>query len=158
MKNQKKRSILIFLLGIITTAAVGVFLKMTIFLERPVKEGFIEDWGEVCLWPEENGIYAAISPQGCYSTTCTVPKLQTGTAIVNTQEYDIQLRSQFLLAKTSRFPLPCIDNCAGGGTVQFNLGHLIPGDYIVRFGDEQIGKFMVFSGRVTPRQCFENTP
>jgi len=139
------------------TFAVGSFIVSTfIIVERPEKDGIIEDWEQICFWPDVGGIYATVSPQGCYSTSCTWPKLQAGTAIVQRQDYRIELETRFVLEETSRFPLPCIDNCAGGGTVQFKLGSLIPNVYDVWFRDEKVGELMVFSGRPTPRQCFEN--
>ena len=61
-----------------------------------------------------------------------------------------------MLVKTSRFPLPCADNCLGGN-VQFKLNNLIPNDYEVLFGDEKVGEVNIFSGRPTPKQCFEKT-
>jgi hypothetical protein len=101
---------------------------------------------------------AAVSPKGCFSTTCTRPTLQAGTAIFDRQERLIRLETRFVLVETSRFPLPCIENCAGGGTVQFKLGNLIPNDYEVWFREKKVGELKIFSGRPTPRQCFENTP
>ena len=118
----------------------------------------VEGWERICFWPDVGGIYAAVSPEGCYSTTCTRPKLQAGTAIVDRQARKIQLETRFVLVESSRFPLPCTENCAGGGTVQFKLGDLIPYDYEVWFRDERVGTLMVYSGRPTPTQCFERTP
>jgi len=125
--------------------------------EKPVQDGSIEDWGQICFWPDVDGLYASVAPKGCYSTTCTRPTLQTGTAIVDVQNRKIQLAARFVLVQTSRFPLPCINNCSGGGTIQFKLDPLIPNDYEVWFGDLKVGEVHTFSGRTTPRQCFENT-
>jgi hypothetical protein len=156
MNRSRVKIIFVFILGMLTFA-VGSFVVSTfIFVERPTMDGIIEDWERICFWPDEEGIRAAVSPKGCYSTTCTSPKLQAGTAIVDMQDYTIQLETRFVLEETSRFPLPCIENCAGGGTVQFNLGNLIPNDYEVRFRGNKIGHLMIYSGRPTPRQCFEN--
>ena len=156
MSKNIAKSILIFFLGMLTFA-IGSFL-VVIFLkpEKPVQDGIIEDWGQICFWPDADGLYASVSPKGCYSTSCTRPTLQTGTAIVDVQNRKIQLEARFVLVKTSRFPLPCIDNCFGGGLVQFKFDPLIPNDYEVWFGDLKVGDLMLFSGRPTPRQCFEN--
>ncbi len=151
---MKKQRVVTFILGMLTFA-VGSFLISTfIFVERPMPPGDITDWQQICFWPEADGLYAAISPKGCYSTTCTRPVLQEGTAIVDMAARKIQLTSRFVLAKTSRFPLPCIENCAGGGTVHFVLEDLIPNDYEVWFRDEKVGMLKIYSGRPTPRQCF----
>jgi hypothetical protein len=156
MLKRRAKFVIVFILGMLTFA-VGSFLVSTfIIVERPTKNGIIEDWEQICFWPDVDGLYASISPKGCYSTSCTLPKLQSGTAIVDIQSRKIQLDTRFLLVKTSRFPLPCIDNCSGGGTVQFKLEPLLPNDYEVWFQDERVGKLMIFSGRPTPRQCFEN--
>jgi hypothetical protein len=156
MSKSVAKSILIFILGMITFA-VASFIG-TIFLrpEKPVSDGIIEDWGQICFWPDVDGLYVSVSPKGCYSTSCTRPKLQTGTALVDVQNHKIQLESRFVLVQTSRFPLPCIDNCLGGGNVQFKLDPLLPNDYEVWFGDLKVGEVNIFSGRTTPRQCFEN--
>jgi hypothetical protein len=157
VKSSRLWGILVFLLGMMTFA-FGYFIVSTFFIvERPTPGGIIEDWGRICFWPDEGGIYAAVSPKGCYSTSCTRPTLQVGTAIVDRQDNIIQLETRFVLVETSRFPLPCAENCAGGGTVQFNLGSLLPNAYEVWFRNEKVGELMVYSGRPTPRQCFENT-
>ena len=157
MKNQKVKIISVFCLGMLTFA-VGWFIVSTFIVgERPEPGGIIYDWERICFWPDADGIYVAVSPKGCYSSSCTTPKLQAGTAIVDMQAFKIQLETRFVLAKASRFPLPCIENCAGGGTVQFVLGALIPNKYEVWFRDTKVGDLDIFSGRPTPRQCFENT-
>lgn len=156
MKSLRWRSILIFILGMLTFA-VGWFIVSTfIIVERPSPEGIVEDWGQICFWPHEGDMYATISPKGCYSPTCTRPTLQEGTAILDKQDYSIEMETRFVIAETSRFPLPCVENCAGGGSVNFNLGALIPNAYEVRFRGEKVGEMNVYSGRPTPRQCFEN--
>ena len=156
MKRQTGKVVLVFFLGMLTFA-VGWFIAVTfLFVERPSMSGIIEDWERICFWSDVGGIYAAVSPKGCYSTTCTRPKLQAGTAFVDSRAYKISLETRFVLEETWRFPLPCTENCAGGGTVQFNLDDLIPNNYEVWFKDKKVGELMIFSGRPTPHQCFEN--
>jgi len=158
MSRIRANQIIVFILGMLTFA-VGSFIVTTFFLvERPLKDGIVEDWERICFWVGEDGLSAAVSPKGCYSSSCTRPKLQTGTAIVDLQNNRIQLETRFVLAKTSRFPLPCTEDCSGGGTVQFKLDNLVPNDYEVWFKRDKVGDLMIFSGRPTPRQCFENTP
>ena len=158
MAQLKERNIFVFIMGMLTFA-IGSFLVTTFtIVDRPIKDGIIEDWERICFWTEADDLNAVVSPKGCYSTSCTRPKLQVGTAIVDVQNNKIQLETRFVLVKTSRFPLPCTDDCYGGGTVQFKLDPLIPNDYAVWFGDEMVGDLMIFSGRPTPRQCFENKP
>jgi hypothetical protein len=156
MKSKGWKSILVFFLGMLTFA-VGWFIVSTfIIVERPSPEGIVEDWGQICFWPHEGDVYAAVSPKGCFSPTCTRPTLETGTAVVHRQDYRIELETRFVVLETSRFPLPCVEDCAGGGQVNFNLGGLIPNEYEVHFRNEKIGEMQVYSGRPTPRQCFEN--
>jgi hypothetical protein len=51
MLLKQGRSILVFKLGILTFA-VGSFLVSTfILVERPTKDGIIEDWGQICFGP-----------------------------------------------------------------------------------------------------------
>lgn len=158
MKRGGVRTALVFILGMLTFALSYFIYTIFINPERPTMEGVVENWGKICFWYDDMGsIQASVSPEGCYSTTCTLPVQQVGSAIVNEQDFKIDIETRFVLKETSRFPLPCIENCEGGGTVRFDLGGLAVGDYEVRFRDEKIGDLMIFSGRPTPRQCFENS-
>jgi hypothetical protein len=156
MKQRRMKNVFVYILGMLTLA-VGWFIVSTfIIVERPTMDGVIEEWEQICFWPDEGGVKASVSPRGCFSTSCTYPKLQTGTAIVDRQAKKIQLETSFVLVKTSRFPFPCTENCAGGGSVQFDLGELIPNIYEVWFRDEWVGDLNIYSGLPTPNQCFEN--
>lgn len=156
MKINKEK-IFPVILGVIITAIAAYIVVNFLLIEQPVQDGIIKDWERICFWQEEDGLYADVFPKGCYSTSCTRPKLQVGTAIVDVQNYKIQIETRFVLVKTGRFPIPCTKNCNGGGTIQFKFDPLLPNDYSVWFRDERVGDLMVFSGRPTPRQCFENT-
>ena len=154
MARLKGRNIIAFILGMLTFAIGSWFFSIFILVERPVKNGIIEDWDQICFRQDQDGITVAISPQGCYSTSCTSAKLQTSSAVIDLQNQKIQLDARFVLVKTSRFPLPCIENCLGGN-VQFKLDRLVPNDYEVWFRGVKVGQVKIFSGRPTPRQCFE---
>jgi hypothetical protein len=154
MKNKKSKHIVVFILGMMAYAVGSFLISSFILMDRPEKSGTIEDWEQICFRVEKGNVYASVSPKGCYSTSCTRPRFQTGTAIVNQEE--IRLETTFALSKNSRFPLPCVDNCAGGGSVQFNLGSLTPNEYTVWFRNDEVGHLKVFSGRSTPSQCFNN--
>jgi hypothetical protein len=156
MKNNKLKNISIFIFGMVTFA-LGYFIVSTfIFVERPSRDGIVEDWEQICFWPDVDGVAATVSPKGCYSPTCTRPTLQAGTAIVDRQAYEIQLETRFVLVEASRFPLPCVESCEGGGSIFFNLGHLMPSRYDVSFRGEKVGELDIYSGLPTERQCFEN--
>lgn len=159
MKYLNLKNLLIFMLGMVTFAVGSFIISRFIFVERPLRSGSgaIDDYERICFWSDVDGIIAAVSPKGCFSTTCTRPKYQVGTAIIDTQEYKIQLKTQFILVEASRFPLPCTENCAGGSTVQFHLGHLIPNRYEVWFRDQKVGELDIFSGLPTLNQCFNNS-
>jgi hypothetical protein len=154
MARLKGRNIIVFILGMLAFAMGSWFLSTFIFVERPARDGMIEDWDQICLGQDQDGITIAISPQGCYSTSCTSAKLQTSSAVIDLQNQIIQLDAHFVLVKTSRFPLPCIENCLGGD-VRFKVNDLVPNDYEIWFRDDRVGEAKVFSGRPTPRQCFE---
>ena len=157
MKGVRSKYVLVFFLGMITLA-LG-YLLITIFggIRRPTPHGIIGDYGEICFWYDEQGsMRASVSPLGCYSTTCTRPVSQAGSAVLHQEDFQIQIEASFVLAETSRFPLPCIDNCSGGGTVLFDLGMLQVGQYEVWYGGETVGELNVFSGLPTPRQCIDN--
>ena len=149
---------LIFVLGMLTFALAAFIVNTYWLTERPKKNGIVENWKQICLWQDVDGIYLSVSPRGCYSTTCTQIKQQTGTATVDLQDQEIHLDARFVLLETSRFPLPCAENCSGGGRVQFTLDQLIPNEYTLWFSKQKVGEVHIFSGRTTPRQCFENQP
>lgn len=154
MLKHRANHVFIFILGMLTFAVGSWLLSTFIFVERPVKNGVIEDWDQICFRQDQDGIYVTISPKGCYSTSCTSPKLQASTAVIDLQNQKIQLDARFVLVKTSRFPLPCAENCLGGD-VQFKLDQLIPNDYEVWFRQDKVGEVKIFSGRPTPLQCFK---
>lgn len=154
MSHRKARTILAFILGMLSFAIGAGLWSTFIAVERPSKRGLVADWDQICFWQDQDGIYVAISPQGCYSTSCTSTKLQASTAVIDLQNHKIRLDARFVLAQTSRFPLPCIDNCLGGN-VQFKMNDVVPNDYSVWFGEDRVGEIKIFSGRPTPRQCFE---
>jgi hypothetical protein len=156
MKSKGWKSLLVFILGMLTFACGWFIISTFIIVERPTPEGIVEDWGQICFWAHEGDMYATVSPKGCYSPTCTRPTLQEGTAILDKQDYRIEIETRFVIAETSRFPLPCVEDCAGGGQINLNLGGLIPNEYEIRFRGEKVGEMNVYSGRPTPRQCFEN--
>jgi hypothetical protein len=157
MKHQNLKYALTFLLGMLTLA-VG-YLLVSVFggLRRPTPLGTIEDYEAICFrYDDQGSIQASISPKGCYSTSCTRQVSQAGSAVINQDQFHISFKSRFVLAETSRFLLPCTENCAGGGTIHFDLGPLQVGQYEVFYGDEFAGELKVFSGLPTPRQCIEN--
>ncbi|UCD98777.1 MAG: hypothetical protein JSV42_17820 [Chloroflexota bacterium] len=157
MKRFPWKSFGIFLLGMLTLAVGLISVNVFFGLRRPTPEGIIEDWGSICFWYSDDGsMRSSISPRGCFSTTCTRQISQVGTALIEQDAFKIHLDSTFVLAETSRFPLPCTENCSGGGSIDFNLGVLQVGKYDVWFEDEPVGNLNIFSGLPTPRQCFDN--
>ena len=154
MLKFRARYAFIFILGMLTFAIGYWSLSTFVIAERPVQDGIIEDWDQICFWQDLDGIYTSISPKGCYSTSCTSAKFQTSTAVIDLQNQQIQLDARFGLVKTSRFPLPCTENCLGGN-LQFKIEGLVPNDYEVWFRQDKVGEVKIFSGRPTPRQCFE---
>lgn len=154
MSKLDTKSIIIFILGMVTFAIGALLVNIFIHVERPQESSIIEDWEQICLWQDVDGIYLSISPQGCYSSSCTQIKQQVGTAMLDLQNEEIFLDAHFVLLETTRFPLPCTDNCSGGGRVQFKFDQLVPNDYTLWFRDQKVGKVNIFSGKTTPRQCF----
>jgi hypothetical protein len=157
MNRIRWKSILIFILGMLAFALGWGLLTIFGGLRRPEPQGIVEDWGSICFSLNEfGGMNAAVSPLGCYSSTCTRPVLQAGTSVLDKDKYEIHIETRFVLAGASRFPLPCTEDCFGGGTLHFELGQLDVGDYEVWFKDQKVGDLMIFSGLPTPDQCFEN--
>jgi hypothetical protein len=157
MRKTGWKYMLVFIFGMITFAVGYFLLNVFVGFRRPTPLGTVEDFETICFWYDDQGsIQASISPKGCYSTTCTRQVSKTGSAVLDQDSFKISLNASFVLAETSRFPLPCIENCAGGGMVNLNLGELQVGQYEVWFKDEIVGEFNIYSGLPTPRQCIEN--
>jgi hypothetical protein len=156
MIKTRIKTLFTFALGMLTFALIAFIVKISFFTPRPEKARGIEDWEQICLWQEQDDIYLTVSPKGCYSTTCTQIKHQTGTAVLNSEKREIHLAAQSILLETSSFPFPCAKNCFGGGWVQFKFDHLIPGNYTLWFLDQKVGKVDLFLENPTPHQCFDN--
>lgn len=158
MKRVRWKYVFIFILGMLIIAFGFVLFNVFQGFSRPIPMGIVEDYGSICFWYDDQGsMQAAVSPLGCYSTTCTRQVSQVGSAVLNQDRFQIHIESTFVLAETSRFPLPCTENCSGGGTVHFDLGQLQVGQYEVWYGDEIAGELNVYSGLPTPKQCIENS-
>ncbi len=157
MRRSRWILIIVFFLGMLTFA-VGFFLVSVFGVSRrPTPAGIVEDFGSICFWYDDQGsMQASVSPKGCFSTTCTRQVSQAGSTVINQDQFQIYIKSRFVLAETSRFPLPCTENCSGGGTVYFDLGSLQVGQYEVWYEEEIAGELNVYSGLPTPRQCIDN--
>jgi len=157
MRQAGWKFITVFFLGMLTLAVIYLLINVFGGFRRPAPQGIVEDYDSICFWYDDQGsMQASISPAGCYSTTCTRQVSQVGSAVIDQDNFQIRLEARFVLGETSRFPLPCTENCSGGGTVILNLGPLQVGQYEVFYGDELAGELNVFSGLPTPRQCIEN--
>lgn len=157
MKSVQIKYVLAFFLGMITLALGYLFVTVFGGIRRPQPMDIVEDYREMCFWYDEQGsMQASISPLGCFSPTCTRTVSQSGTALVDQDQFSIRVDAEFMLAETSRFPLPCVENCSGGGSLQLDLGELQVGQYEVWYGNERAGDLNVFSGLPTPRQCTKN--
>ena len=158
MRQAGWKFILVFFLGMLTLAVIYLLFNVLGGFRRPAPQGIIEDYESICFWYDDQGsMQASVSPKGCYSTTCTRQVSQAGSAVIDQDSFQIRLDARFVLDETSRFPLPCTENCSGGGTVILDLGPLQVGQYQVWYGNEEAGELYVFSGLPTPRQCIENS-
>ena len=154
MKPLNRKTILVFILGMLIFAVGAVLYTVFLNPRRPEPPIIVENLGEICFWVDDVGdMIASVSPEGCFSPGCTQQVQKVGRVVVDRWNFELHFETRFVLAETSRFPFPCIDECVGGGTINLHLGMLDVGDYSVRLGDENIGKLMVFSGLPTPRQC-----
>jgi hypothetical protein len=150
------KTMIAFGLGFLTFALAAFLVKVFLPTKIPDKDGIIEDWGQICLWQDVDGIYLSISPLGCYSSNCTEIKQHAGTAVIDLHNQEILLDAIFVLKQRSPWPLPCVENCSGGGLILFKFEQLVPKDYRLNYKGEVIGEVNIFSGRATPRQCFTN--
>lgn len=157
MKRVRLKFLLVLILGMLIVIIGYILFSVFQGFSKPTPMEIVENYGSLCFWYDDQGsMQAAVSPLGCYSSTCTRPILQVGSAVLNQDQYQIDIESRFVLAEASRFPLPCTENCSGGGTVNFDLGELQVGQYDILFRGELVGNLNVYSGRPTPRQCIEN--
>ena len=154
MKALNRKTVVVFVLGMLTFAVGAVLYTVFLNMRRPEPAMTIENRGEICFQVDNVGdMIASVSPKGCFPPGCTQQVQKVGKVVVDRWDFELNFETRFDLAETSRFPFPCSDSCSGGGTIVFNLDMLDVGDYSVWLGDENIGKLMVFSGRPTPRQC-----
>lgn len=159
MKAVNRKTVIVFVLGMLTFAVGAVLYTVFLNPRRPEPPITVENRGEICFWIDDEGdMIASVSPEGCFSPGCTHQAQKVGRVIVDKWNFKLSFETTFVLTETSRFPFPCIDDCSGGGTINFNLGMLDVGDYSVWLGNENIGKLMVFSGLPTPRQCLPEQP
>ncbi len=157
MKRVGWKYVLMFGSGMLTISIGYILFSVFQGFSRPTPTGIFEDFGSICFWYDDQGrMQAEVSPLGCYSTTCTRQVSKSGSAVVDQDQYQIFIDARFVVADTSRFQLPCTENCSGGGTVHFDLGQLQVGQYEVWYGDDIAGELNVYSGLPTPRQCIEN--
>ncbi len=64
MARFRAKNILVFVLGMLTFA-IGAWLGSTFLLpERPIKDGMIEDWDQICFWPDADGTLSFYFSQG----------------------------------------------------------------------------------------------
>lgn len=157
MKRIYFKYALVFLLGMFTMT-IG-YLVLVVFggIRKPTPLEVVEDYGMICFWSDDQGhMQASVSPKGCFSPSCTRAVSQDGSAVVDKQRFEINFVTNFSLVETTRFLLPCVENCSGGGTIQVNLGELPVGQYDIFFRDHRVGGLNIFSGLPTPRQCIEN--
>lgn len=121
---------------------------------RPEPGSVIDNKGEICFRTDEAGhMRASISPEGCYSTNCTRQVQKVGSVVLDRRNFEIRFDAHFTLAEEKSFLIPCIDNCLGGGTIDFDLGILDVGLYSVWLGDRTIGELSVTSGLPPRDQC-----
>jgi hypothetical protein len=154
MKAVNRKTVVVFVLGMLTFAVGAVLYTVFLNVRRPEPAIIVENRGEICFQVDDVGeMIASVSPEGCFSPGCTHQIQTVGRVTVDRWGFELNFETRFVLAETSRFPFPCIDDCFGGGTINFNLGMLDVGDYSVWLGDENVGNLMVFSGLPTPRQC-----
>ena len=157
VKHLNRKNIGIFVLGMLVFGIGMLLYSVFVGLKRPEPGLSVVNRGEICFRIDEQGdMLASVVPDGCYSTTCTRQVQQVGKVMLDRRGFEIKFETRFVLAETSRFPFPCIENCAGGGRIDFNLGMLDVGDYSLWHGEEEVGELMIFSGRPTPPQCFSN--
>ena len=155
MKSVNRKHVIVFMLGMLTFAIFMLVYSLFGKARRPEPLLVVENHGEICFQVDDHGdMIASVSPEGCFSTSCTRQVQTTGKVMVDRRDFEIRFETRFMLAETSRFPFPCIENCMGGGTIDFNLGVLEVGDHLLWLGDVSLGKLKVFSGLPTPRQCF----
>lgn len=130
MKLLERKGITGFVLGMLTFGVIVVLYSIISGMKGPDPGIIVENQGEICFRVEEDGdMIASVSPGGCFSTTCTRQVQQVGKVMIDHHDFELKFETRFVLAETSRFPLPCIHNCSGGGMIDFNLGLMEVGDY-----------------------------
>lgn len=113
----------------------------------------------VCFRQSEQGhAVVTIRPDACHSMRCAHPEEVSGTALLDRREFRIDFDPYFHFTESKPLFFPCADDCAGAGTLQFDLGVLDVGLYQVHVRDHYLGDLSVTSGLAWVDQCLATVP
>jgi len=141
---------------ILLLSAFALLLGACGILFRHPEQGIVvRERAEVCfrLSSEAAHVLASVTPSDCYSMRCTVPYQMAGTAVLDQRAFRLEFETTFRLSESRPFLLGCGRDCAGGGSLEFDLGMLEVGLYRVFLWDSYLGDLSVTSGLPWRDQC-----
>ena len=106
---------------------------------------------------EDAHIHALAAPADCFSMRCTRVYQKSGTAVLDQEAHRLDFETAFILSETKPLLGGCTPDCAGGGTLDFDLGPLEPDIYDVYLWGDMIGELSVTSGLPWRDQCLVGT-
>ncbi|MGD8732305.1 MAG: hypothetical protein PVH92_10525 [Anaerolineales bacterium] len=123
-------------------------------LRRPEQGIEVNERVEICFQQDEEGhILAIAKPLDCFSMRCTRPYLRSGTAVLDETGSRLDFELTFRLSESKNLLFGCGPDCAGGGTMTFDLGQVPVGLYRVYLWGTYQGELSVTSGLPWHDQC-----
>lgn len=123
-------------------------------LRRPEPGIEVREKVEICFRQDEQAqLLATARPADCFSMRCTRQNFSSGTAVVAKGASRVDFKVTFNLSPVKAPLVGCGQDCAGGGSLQFNLGPMMPGNYRVYLWDTFLGDLSVTSGLPWHDQC-----
>jgi hypothetical protein len=103
----------------------------------------VENRGTIYFDNLENSttLRAHASPEGCFSSSCTLPLEQSGNVKIDPQSFTLHFETRFVLRQQLRGV--CTADCGGGGSVAFEIGEVEPGVYTVWLGSKRLGQLQI---------------
>ena len=142
----------------VTLLYAAVMSACSVVIGRPERGIEVRDRARVCFHRSENAeITAFVEPSACYSIRCTRVNHKSGTAVLDQRKYRLHFETTFNLTAMESLLGACTPDCAGGGQLDFDLGHLEAGIYDVYLWDDAIGELSVAAGLPWRDHCLART-
>ena len=126
----------------------------SVFFRQPEPGMNVSESIELCFRQNDQAhVLATARPSDCFSMRCTHQNYKSGTAVLDVRASRLDFEMTFNLSEEKNLLFGCGGDCAGGGSLQFDLGPLPVGLYAVYLWDAYLGDLSVTSGLPWHDQC-----